>query len=1247
MAETPDNPYVGPRPFEAADRDRFFGRNAEIRQLASLIVARRVVVLYARSGAGKTSLLKAGLIPYLEERKRLQVLPVVRVRGGLPGELDPSAVANVYVQGALQVLLGDQVMGDQVVGDQIVGDQVGTRELPEMSLVEGLGQYLASVPEERAEVPRLLIIDQFEELFRTHPAFHRQRTDFFQQLARCLEEYPWLSLLLSLREDAVAELDPHAALLPDRLRTRFRLELLGPEAALEAMRRPALAAGLELPDSQARRLIDELRTLRVERRGGSREILGPHVEPVQLQVVCDRMWQQRTATGGRRPRSSRVQPVGSVDAALSDYYDQQVSEVAFLADTRERMVRDWLERHLITEHGFRGQVVRGVEDSQGLANEVVEALVEAHLVRSEKRRGATWYELAHDRLVEPVRASNSAWRRDHLHPMQHRAEQWARRGRPRGLLLSSRELRLELAWEQNLDDELTPVEQDFIAASRRARLTRRLGWLALLVTALLAGSLWLLTLEQEKRRLELARGLAAQARSRLDEQLDLALLLSLEAHKIDPHNAETRGSLLAALQYQPRLVSSLHGHQAAVWSLAFSARSDGGTVLASGGAGGQLVLWDADRRLRLHEIEAHESTILSLVFSPGGESLISTGRDRKVLLWDLSESPPAKRALRHDLMVTCATFDPRDERRLITGDTDGGVSIWDLSDEPPLRHPLGEHEGWVTSLAVDPSGNGLVASGGTDHVVRLWRQDRAPVATPVLSGHDGWISGLAWDPAGRFLASASFDGTVRRWSLEPAAGTTTLAEMSDRISELAISPDGKVLAAASANGRIYLWDTDDGRSLGPPLAGNLALMRGLAFSPDGRILAAGSGSAVLLWDVADPAGAAATLGSPLAGAGGPIRSVAFHSGGALVAVAAGGAAAEIRFLDAKRGEPRAEPLAFYPSATHDLAFSPHVDRDTLLDFAADKRFMAIRLWDWATGEVAAEVRKRIPSDIPTSISQDPDRRELLSQLGDFARVLEEALEPRRIVACEPVREVAYDSRGRALAAEAVAMPKSGVRVERWDVESGQSVSVMLEAPACVRSLAFSLDGDLLAVGTDEGFVVILTSADLGTWRQLEGHVLPVRGLAFSAGGRFLASGGDEGSVHVWDLDKTFGRPLALAGHTDAVLALAFDPRGQVLASAGRDRKIILWDVATGLAVGRPFTGHRLPVRSLAFSPDGERLLSGGDDGAWLWQLGFEAWRERACRIANRELTAEERERYLGNRDEGGESACPEIVRADD
>jgi hypothetical protein len=158
-----------------------------------------------------------------------------------------------------------------------------------------------------------------------------------------------------------------------------------------------------------------------------------------------------------------VVAIGDVDRALTSYYDDQLAAVAAAGEAGEREIRAWFERALITEQGLRGQVLRGKTHSQGLHNRVIGRLIDTHIVRAEQRRGMTWFELAHDRMIGPVRASNARWVEEHLSPTQRHAELWDSRGRPEGLLLA----------DMAVIDGAAPqgaVEREFVEVSRRVRL---------------------------------------------------------------------------------------------------------------------------------------------------------------------------------------------------------------------------------------------------------------------------------------------------------------------------------------------------------------------------------------------------------------------------------------------------------------------------------------------------------------------------------------------------------------------------------------------------------------------------------------------------------------------------------------------------------------------------------------------------------------------------------------------------------
>ena len=192
--------------------------------------------------------------------------------------------------------------------------------------------------------------------------------------------------------------------------------------------------------------MDELCKTKVRRNGELVEEPGLYVEPVQLQVVCLRLW-EKYHTGG--PIGEDLVRGGSndVDSALADFYEHGIKTATEkFPRLTERRIRDWCEQRLITGQGTRGQVQEGDETEPSLPSPVIGALIDSRIVRAEERRNTKWFELAHDRLIGPVRKSNSGWRNASLQPWQLKAELWVK-NEPRELLLSGRELEEAKVWE--------------------------------------------------------------------------------------------------------------------------------------------------------------------------------------------------------------------------------------------------------------------------------------------------------------------------------------------------------------------------------------------------------------------------------------------------------------------------------------------------------------------------------------------------------------------------------------------------------------------------------------------------------------------------------------------------------------------------------------------------------------------------------------------------------------------------------
>ena len=207
----------------------------------------------------------------------------------------------------------------------------------------------------------------------------------------------------------------------------------------EAIREPARQVGVEFEAAAAEELQRFLSLVRVQQLDGRTiEETGEFAEPVQLQVVCRRLWDMLSPTA-QEISVDHVRNLGEVERALTEYYEAVVATASRLSGSAERTIREWIEGALITPTGIRGEVMQTPTTSGGLDNRAIASLVDGYLVREERRRGNAWYELAHDRLIQVVKSSNGIWFEKNLHPMQWQVELWEQEGRPDRLLFGGHE----------------------------------------------------------------------------------------------------------------------------------------------------------------------------------------------------------------------------------------------------------------------------------------------------------------------------------------------------------------------------------------------------------------------------------------------------------------------------------------------------------------------------------------------------------------------------------------------------------------------------------------------------------------------------------------------------------------------------------------------------------------------------------------------------------------------------------------
>lgn len=1182
-APTPgEAPFKGLQYFDEADADLFFGRElltaklvSRLRELSSPSngeePAKFLSVIIGASGSGKSSLVRAGLIPALKKGQTL-----------IGGIRPPDGSANWRVH----ILTPTAHPLEALATELTRGSESVTAAATLMDdLIKDPRSLMLFLARQSTVQHTLLVLDQFEELF-TLCRDEFEREALIDNLLTTIDQSESkATIILTLRADFYAHLAQYPEL---REAVAKQQEYIGPMTTDElrrAIEEPAKRGHWEfeagLVDLILRDIGDE-----------------PGALPLLSHALLE-TWKRRA---GHRLTLKGYADAGGVHGAIAHTAE---SVYQSLTTEEQTVARNLFLR--LTELG------EGTEDTRRRAsfdelmspNEnaaevrvVMNILADARLITL----GEGTAEVAHEALIREWPTLREWLNRDREGLQLHRhlteaTHEWEVLGRETSVLYRGSRLAQTNEWAAINLLSLNAQENAFLEASNRQAHFE----------------------EQEReaqlqRELEAAQKLAETERSRAEEQVHSAGRLRMRNRVIT-----TLGSVAIILA----LLAGLFGvransnfNRAEAQRLALEANR----LVQSGGSSEQIALLSL-RSMKLHytpegdaalaaaaeldypvKLYVNKDMVRSVAFSPDGKYMLTGNDDATATLWDVQSGQEVRRFTGHTAGVlkvrfspdgkTVLTISPRDSIRMWDAAT--GQEIYRIATDPPLND------------AVYSSNGKTIYSSSEDKTIRQWDAISGEEVGVFLKTPEV-VSMMAISPADGYLLTLS--STAQLWDLQTGEEVREFPVQVDSLQGADFSPDGDFLLTGNTDGHACLWDIKTG-DLVRMFTGHTGPIWGMTFSPDNKYFLTSAGDKTIrVWNI-KTGQETRRFTFP-----GFVEGLAVSPDGKWMLTGGDPGLTSLWTMDAKSYLPVLNNGAVVIAA----AFSP--DGKQILTGGVDG---TLRLWDSDTGENLRDFKGHTDV-INYGAAFSPDGNYIVSGSWDTTIRQWDARTGKQVHQLvgntSRVNDAVYSPDGRYILTAAM----DGVFL--WDAKKGEKIRRFGDIAGVYRAI-FSPDGKyVLTSGSSmDGTARVWETA---TGAMLHEHsTVPgdTGAVDFSPDGKYVLAGGGDKILRIWDAQT--GKELhRYTDYTSGTYTAVFSPDGKYIATASADNTARLWDVQTGQELRR-FIGHAAPVENVAFSPDGKYILTGSDDGtARLWDVDYHTTMDYLCSRLLRDFTDEERAQY--------------------